>query len=228
MCMTQADFDELIGEIERGFESSRIKNVAELAGEQWCYDVCTRINPQRILVVGFNPGAGSIPCFDRQREMCNYGFLESCDRKEQGSLSRIVRYLEKYKEHISSSFDLQDIGQTNYCFFRSKNAGQITRSDLQLCRPIFLRLLKIAKPSMILSFSSRMKEDLEQSRLLVLTENHPYTLRRGNMEAGYCSAKGFIIVETQKIPIYFLPHPNYRILGDVRKRVWDDWFGEKK
>lgn len=220
--MTQIEFDRLVEEVEQAFEKSEIKKHVENAGKNpWHYDICTRIVPQRVLVVGFNPGVKQNYDHERQNQFPDKTFMESLS--DQGSMCRVGKYLEKYfSQHI------KEIGQTNYCFFRSETAGQIQRSDLQLCLPIFLRLLEIAKPCVILSFSSRTKKDLEKSPLLDLTENHCYKLPRGNLEAEYCSAKGFISVESQKTPIYFLPHPQYHISGDIRKRIWCDWFGERK
>ncbi len=215
--MTQIEFDSFVEEIEQAFEKSEIKKHVESAGKNpWYYDICTRIVPQRVLIVGFNPGVKQNYEHERQNQFPEKTFMKSLS--DQGSMCRVRKYLEEYfSQHI-----IEEIGQTNYCFFRSENAGQIKMSDLQLCRPIFLRLLEIAKPSMILSFSSRTKEDLEQSDLLVLKEDHFYKLRLGDME--YCSTKGFIMVESQMIPIYCLPHPNYPIKGDERKKIWDDWF----
>ena len=120
--MRQIEFDRLVEEVEQAFEKSEIKKHVESAGKNpWYYDICTRIVPQCVLIVGFNPGAKQNYDHERQSQFPEKTFMESLS--DQGSMCRVGKYLKKYlSQHI-----IEDIGQTNYCFFRSKNADQITR-----------------------------------------------------------------------------------------------------
>jgi uracil-DNA glycosylase len=113
--------------------------------------------------------------------------------------------------------DHSRIVQTNYCFFRSLNEGQITARDLNLCYPIFDELLKLLKPSQIISFSSRLKQVLlEKGRLI--SENKLLLLTN---KGEYHVLKAYLSVDSKPIPIAFLPHPNYPIGGDQRIKAWD-------
>ena len=98
--MTQIEFDRLVEEIEQAFEKSEIKKHVENAGKNpWYYDICTRIVPQWVLVVGFNPGVKQNYDHERQNQFPDKTFMESLS--DQGSMCRVGKYLEKYfSQHI--------------------------------------------------------------------------------------------------------------------------------
>lgn len=229
--MTQTDFDLLVKEIKLAYASSDIKKrYADEKGLNWHWDVCTRIIPHSALILGFNPGAKDKECYKPQMEPCNEGFLDVCNGRnghDAGSLSRLLSYLGKYPKFFPQSV-IEQMGQANYCFFRSQNAGQISDKDLLLCQPIFRRFLAIARPSMILCVSSRAQGFLVESGMVSaesLVESPPFIFHKGQTTVEYHSKTGLILLDNKKVPVYFLPHPNYRIPTDVRERAWAFCFG---
>lgn len=175
----------------------------------------TRIIPRNPLILGFNWGA-------QQEErytpvVVDKTFLELLNGNDLGSMKRLQRYLVEYL--CMDDLALEKVGQSNYCFFRSKRDGEIVKSDLELCRPLFERFLEIAQPSVILCFSSklrnyligdkRVREPIWQSVTTPNSANHPYA-----------ACKGFLQINGSRIPIYFLPHPNSRISKTARDEAW--------
>ncbi len=219
--MTQTDFDTLVNEIKRAYAVSDIKRYADEHGYNrysWTWGICTRINPHSVLILGFNPGAKDNEFHSPQVKLCNEGFLDTCNKvngQDAGSLVRILSFLKKYPKYFPPSI-IEQMGQANYCFFRSQNSGQITDHDVHLCEPIFERFLNMAEPSMILCFSSRARNYLIQFvEELVKAKN----------TVGYQPAKGVVSLGNKTAPVYFLPHPNYPIKTNVREQAWAFCFG---
>ena len=216
--MTQTDFDTLANEIERAYASSAIKRYADEHHYSWHWDLPTRIIADSVLILGFNPGAKANVSYPRQVKPSTGGFLDACNKlngEDAGSLVRIRSYLEKYQKYFPEDV-IKQMGQANYCFFRSKNSGQITDPDVHLCERIFKRFLTMAEPSMILCFSSRAQKYLVQFvKELVKAKN----------TVGYQPAKGVIPLGNKTVHVYFLPHPNYPIKTNVRDQAWAFCFG---
>jgi hypothetical protein len=226
--MTQTDFDSLIQDIKLAYESSDIKRYADERKLIWHWDVPTRIIPDSVLILGFNPGAAKGQKYDPPTKPYNEGFLEACNRQDAGSLSRLLSYLRKYSTVFPQSV-IEQMGQANYCFFRSQHAWQISDADLRLCQRIFRPFLSIARPSKILCVSSRAKDFLVNSGMVsaesLFKNVTPFRFYRGNTTVECYSGRGYVLLHNKNVPIYFLPHPNYPIPSDVREGAWEFCFG---
>lgn len=228
--MKQNEFNKLLKQTEEAFDKSDIKKYAEENDLKWNFSVCsTRIIPNNILILGFNWGVGKDP---KTGKLCNYNpqsqmpvnsFKYLYENNHLGSLQRIVPCLENYM----NSEQLSKIGQSNFCFFRSRYSKQISKNDLDLCKPIFKSFLNVTRPSNILCFSSKLRDYLRNSNILqnIVTDKIPYI--SGKRECIYEALKGEIvdaIYTGTKIPLLSLPHPNSRIGNDARKKAWDFCF----
>jgi len=212
--MTSTEFSDLFARTKEAFDRSHVKAIAEAEGEQWHYSICsTRIVPGSALIVGFNWGAQSEARYDPQCKIPEKTF--STLLKEPGELGSFIR-IKKYLETYLPRTELDNIGQTNYCFFRSRIDSQIKPSDLELCKPLFSRFLELAQPSTLLSFSSRLRDYLLSACLLIDPEWTDVPLRKGVFKAG----KGKLNLQERQVPIFFLPHPNYPIKQEARRRAW--------
>lgn len=191
--------EKLLGDVKAAYDKSDIKKLEP----NWSYALITgSLEQNKPLLIGFNWGAAENKKYSPQ-DSCT---AKSLDKEDLGSMKRVFSFCEKYKRGL-----LNQASQTNFCFFRSKSADQITLKDLYLCEPIFNELLDCLKPSIILCFSSHLRCHL--SPRVVNYEPKKIGLPRGNYEAG----KG----RFGKVKIGFLPHPNYPIRGDAREEAWN-------
>jgi hypothetical protein len=146
----------LLERVGDALQRSEIAKTATSAGRTWGYSLITgSCVPNALLIEGFNWGARAGERYPSQRRI-----EESSWRKgDLGSLARILPYLTR-------------ISQTNYCFVRSKNGRRIRDSDLDLCQRIFEELLRIMTPSLILSFSSRLRDRLLRKDQFARSQAH--------------------------------------------------------
>ena len=143
--------NELLTDLERAYSQSEIRKYCIENGYEWFYSlVSTSMKPGGPLVLGFNWGASSDEKYKPQRTISKTDFSE----EDVGSLTRIFPYCRKY---FGNDF-ISTITQSNYCFFRSKTENQIKLSDIELCEPIFIRLIDIIEPSYVLCFSSKLRD----------------------------------------------------------------------
>jgi len=120
-------------------------------------------------------------------------------------------------------FDDEEINncvQTNFCFFRSNKEEQISMADLELCTPLFQKLLLIIKPKRIVGFSNKLRDHFLQNKLCSSVEILNIPSNRKTLFA----AKGLYSIENEEIPIYFLPHPNSKFTSQARKCAWEFCF----
>ncbi len=79
---------------------------------------------------------------------CNYVFADFGGIYDDlGTFKRALNmFYEYYNDAVFGT-------QLNYCFFRSENEKQISQRDIELCRPIFKKLINYLDPSSIITFS---------------------------------------------------------------------------
>lgn len=141
--------------------------------------------------------------------------------EDVGSLSRIYPFCRK---HFGDDF-ISKITQSNYCFFRSHNESQISSKDIELCEPILEKLISIIEPSIILCFSSKLRDSLLRSSKIQSLEKLEIEYYRGSFKMTYCAIKATL---NSGVKINFLPHPNYPIKGEARIKAWDFCCGQEK
>lgn len=218
--MTRHDFIALLDETRIAFEKSGIKAYSNEKDKVWHYSVCaTPLKPDRLLLIGFNWGARTGEKYEPQLDMPEKGFMEMAN-KDLGSFKRVKRYLKQY-----CPGDLNEVGQSNFCFFRSEKDGQISAKDLELSTPLFEKLLQLAPPKAILGFSSRLRDHLLASDGFRVKSQEELPYERGGKAFRCKVVKGELQVDEQRIPVSLLPHPNSPLPGAVREQAWAFCFG---
>ena len=217
--LEENDFKHLMNLIKNAYVDSDISKHCQKENLNWSYSICsTKIVPNNPLIVGFNWGAEDSISYQPQ-EIPSKSFEGIYN--DLGSFKRVVPFL---KEYISDDV-ITTIGQTNYCFFRSKIESQITENDLILCRPIFMELLILTKPKYLLVFSSRLRKYLTSLYAFSIIDSKQCVFYRGKnrTKVVFDAIKGKLKIDGshKEIIIYILPHPNYPIKKEARRKAWE-------
>jgi hypothetical protein len=206
---------ELFNKVDKAFEESDIRKYAEEKGKKWHYSiVSTAVQPNCPLLVGLNWGADKVSDYEKQNSIPKEKFFEIPDL---GSFRRIRPFLESYFPG-----DSDNLVQSNFFFFRSENESQISQKDLNISSELFSEFLKIVEPSTIIGFSSKLRDYfLTNKDIFDLEHTVPITTNKGvyNVYIGRYIAGGV------NVPVFLLPHPNYRISGEARHQAWKSCFG---
>lgn len=202
----------LLSEVAVAYEQSEIKKICEVGNFEWHYSLITgTLVKGGPLILGYNWGASQNETYKHKPQTT----IENAIFKTQdvGSLKRIFPYCEKY---FGTDF-LEQTSQSNYCFFRSKNEGQISNKDIALCEPIFEKLISTLAPSYILCLSSKLRDYLISGNKLKDIESTNIHFRRGNVDTTYQAMKAKL---KSGATIVFLPHPNYPMKKEAREQAW--------
>ena len=201
----------LLGDLEKVFEKSDIKQFCHEKDYQWFYSlITTTLKTGGPLVLGFNWGASNGVRYNPQKTIEQSDF----EKEDVGSLSRIFPFCRKY---FGNEF-LSRISQSNYCFFRSKEENQISNKDMSLCEPILEKLIAAVKPSSVLCFSAKLRSYLIKNDKIKFKESKVIKFKRGPSFVTYEAIKGTM---SSGIEIKFLPHPNYPMDGEARAKAWE-------
>ncbi len=214
-----AVFTELLYEIKQVYLLSDVYKKSKK--NQWYYALsATRLAKNTPLILGFNWGVDSKLaekglCASPQTEYPFTYFDGLYD--ELGSFKKVVdKFHDYYTEGLSGV-------QTNYCFFRSPKEDDISAKDIEICEPIFDKLIKYLEPASIITFSKKLHRHLMNRENQVITEGIP-----SGDKTVYVS-KGTIKINDSSIKYYNLPHPNnwhYNTSESIEK-AWGYCFREK-
>lgn len=208
-------FNELLEETETAFKKSDIfKNHG--AKYKWYYSVmASSIYKRKPMLLGFNWKAVNGVSYERQSEYPIRKFESNYN--ELGSLKRTFPYFYEYYPEALSGM------QSNFCFFRSEKESQIFPADKDLCKPLFLKLIRYSQPSSIVTFSYWLIEYFIESKLI-----KDYKIQ----EAVSSGKKVFALkgmsnfgIEPE-IPIYYLPNLPAKADAEDRKGLWEFCFRE--
>ena len=201
---------ELFKELDAAFEKSDIKQLAKAKSCDWNYSLTsTPLYENSLLLVGFNPGAKRDYHYSKQSSLPNENFI----LQDLGSFRRIVPFLKKFYPDET----IDKIVQINYCFFRSSMESEISPKDKMLCEPIFFKLLSILKPRQIISFSASLRQHLlKHKELFTVRFDNRIQSNKGMIN----TVVGELKINSCIIPIGFLPHPNYPLIGSARENAW--------
>lgn len=206
-------FRELLVETDVAFNKSRVmKDYGKK--NKWNYSVmATSIFKKSAMVVGFNWGAAKDYAYEKQKEYPIRMFESNYN--DLGSLKRTIPYFYKYYPEALRGM------QSNFCFFRSEHESQVQKSDLDLCKPLFLKLIRYAQPSSIVTFSSSLRDYLIEEKVLKDFKIHE-EISNGKKSM---ALKGILnFGAAAEIPVYYLPHPMARINAEERKKLWEFCF----
>jgi len=207
-----AFFYELLYETSQYYYLSDVYEKYE--DKDWNYSVtATMITKNKPLIVGFNWGAEAGYKYSPQCEYPFHDFEGLYD--DLGSLKRTIPYFHEY--YTKALYGMQ----TNFCFFRSQKEDQISYRDLELCKPLFDKYLDYAKPSVIISFSSKLRNYFIDNNLITDKKSLFIKYLKGKTEivrAKYKTNSGKVI------DFVYIPHPNAHISTEERVKAWDFCF----
>lgn len=206
-----AFFHDLLKKTEEAYKNSEVRR------HNWGYSVtATQIMKGKPLIVGFNWGVSAGYEHGPQKEYPLRVFAGNYD--DLGSFKRVTRYFEEHFPNALSGM------QTNFCFFRSEKEDQISPDDLERSRPLFEEYLHFSKPSVVLSFSSTLRDYLIHSGQLADVKTLFVNGTRGKLQI----VKGFYLTQTGgRTPFVYLPHPNARLASVERNRAWQFCFDQQ-
>jgi ribonuclease R len=216
MCQTEQmqiinELSTLLNNVGDAYEKSEIKRKQSMLNCSWGYSLITgSCVPKAPLIIGFNWGARAGQVYKCQ-QVITPSLLEIDDL---GSLARVIPYI---KEYFPGAL-LENMSQTNYCFFRSPKQSDISEGDLALCRPIFNRLIEVLKPSCVFCFSSKLRDYMKDTNQITHPQSSEIPFNRGLRSVKYVAIKGIIC---DGVHIGFFPHPNYPMPNHARQEVWE-------
>lgn len=220
--MNIEQFETLLKEVEDAYEQSGLKD------KNLYYSlVGTHIKPNQPLIVGLNWGGGAQYDNHHYQPQTNEDYQKYIkeDRHffsegiDAGSLLNIRPYIEKYTD-----IDLENahIGWINFCFFRTPDDSTLSEEAMELSKPIFLKLIKLIKPSMIIGLSSKLRDYFIEEEMLSGLEKY-----QAKNENSVNEFNGYRATLNDICPVYILPHPSPRSrVGSIAKDyAWKFCFG---
>lgn len=208
----QEKYTDLLNKISKEFDKSDIKIKQEKANAEWNYALCaTPIQKNKGLILGINWG-GNEKNYEISKIMPNGN-----DVKTYPFIKRSKSYLETYF-HIN--IEEVNFNYSNFCFFRSPKANDLSSNDFNLCLPIIKEYIDYIQPPWILSLGTGNIKYLKKYFKTDFECSGPIRIE-GNSNKAY---KGSLM----KFNFYNLPHPNaYYLSNDVYKKLWEKIFNSK-
>lgn len=203
-------FHEMLYEISQAYYLSDIYKFCE---KKWYYSLTsTRIVKNKPLIIGLNhqiePQLLSLNKYPEPQSEYPFGNFDS-SYEELGTLRHTIKYFYKYNpKGIWAT-------QSNLCFFRSESGYKVSKRDIELCRPIFLKLIDYINPPYLISFTKKFPKS-------VMHNIKAESKKIGNIKV----YKGYFEINKKKIGFYVLPHPDDNISKKVRKKAWEFCFGK--
>jgi len=208
-----AFFNELLYEVRQVYFLSDVYNTYK--EKEWYYSVTgTKFTKNKPLIIGFNWGVDNkwIEKGNKYAPQCDYPF--STFEGLYDDLGSFKRTIPLFYEYFPSALSGT---QMNYCFFRSENEGQITSGDLELCKPIFEKIVNYLNPSCIISFTKK-------THFLTHNDSQIKTIEIPNGKSTLSVLKGKVMINNRLIDFYNLPHPNYPVNSEARVKAWEECF----
>ncbi|HLF36264.1 MAG TPA: hypothetical protein VI583_18605, partial [Cyclobacteriaceae bacterium] len=211
---------KLLQSTKEAFEKSDIKKYAEASGNRWYYSISsTKLSKHSPLLVGFNWGAKPGLAYEPQLNVPAVNFKELHDRKnELGPFQRAYMRLKKYLP----GEDVDNFIQTNLCFFRSAQEYQLSDYDIELCKPLFEKLISIIQPKRIIGFSKKFNNYITSRNLGLNIKFEDFQSNKKIVHV----VKGDLKINQSLVPFCILPHPNERYTGDALNIAYKFCFGE--
>jgi len=206
-------FNKLLYEVRQAYHLSNV--YLKYKDKEWYYSItATKFSRNKPLIIGFNWGVDNkwIKKGNKYSPQCNYPFSTFEGLYDDlGSFKRTIPLFLKYFPSALSGT------QMNYCFFRSENGDQITPRDLELCKPIFEKIVNYLNPSCIISFTRK-------THFLTHNDSQINTIEIPNGKSTLFVSKGKVMINNRLIDFYNLPHPNYPVNSEARTKAWEECF----
>jgi len=204
----QKTFQSLLKKTHKMWEDSDIKKEAEKRNRKWGYALTTgALTEDAVLLLKFNPKAMPNKDYGQQQELPKKDF-----KPKRGNQQKF--FLTYFKD--------EPLVDAFLCPLRSLDELQISERDLEMSVPILKKVLSLAKPELIISFSNHVQTFLSENNLLSKEESKMF--QRGKRKIDVLRAK--IRVGRQSKPILFLPNPTNRISKKLKEDAWE-WGLEK-
>lgn len=205
-------FHKYINEIAEIYEKSVLKKDSRTSN--WSYSLCsTPLFVKSIVLCGLNWGADG-----NHSPQSEYPTVNFMGNDELGSLARVKEYLCKYLQ----TEELSKIVQINACFFRTKKEADLSQSDLELNKSVFLELLKDLQPKLLIGMSAKIFPLIEHCLIKhestsIKSRSRSLTIYKGTFSEIY-GGGSFLSI----------PHPNSPISKQARVSCWEYFFHESK
>lgn len=206
-------FNKLLYEVRQAYHLSDVylKN----KDKKWYYAItATKFSRNKPLIIGFNWGVDNkwIEKGNKYTPQCDYPLSNFSGLYDDlGSFKRTIKLFHQYFPSALSGT------QMNYCFFRSERENQITQRDLELCKPIFEKIVNYLNPSCIISFTMK-------THFLTSKDSKIKTIEISNGKSTLFVSKGKVMINKRLIDFYNLPHPNYPVNSEARTKAWEECF----
>lgn len=174
---------------------------------KWAYELIqTALEENQPLIIGFNWGVDN--SWDEYINGNEYNHQQTIEEVKfidiyKGSIERAMNMCKTYFKEI----EFGKGSHSNFCFFQSAEENQISKKDIELCVPIFNKMINIVKPSVVFCFSRKAMDYLIRQGLARNIKREKFSPDDGNGRSCY-AAKGEL---DDGVKIYFLPHPNSRL-----------------
>lgn len=213
-------FDDLLQKTKIAYKKSNIIKTTNTKNRGYSL-LATSIMKNKPLIIGFNwsKNSYSLKKIDKTGAQVEYPFRDfSMTFNQMGSLKGAFTYFEEYYPKALLGM------QSNYCFFKSEKESQITDYDLKISEQLFEDFLLYISPSIIITFSSRLKNYLIKSGKLQKIESTEINADRITF---FPIKAKFIFGNKRKVDFVYLPHPNNTLKKAEREKAWEFCFQDK-
>jgi len=197
---TQLFFEELLAETGRCFKKTDVYKKQQAKNSQWNYSVCgTPILKNEPIFFGINWGGSGV---GRQKADTQWD-----DITAYPFIKRNRIFLEN---GLKLNFSDINFNYTNFCFFRSPKADDLSAKDYDCSIPLFKKYVTYINPPWLLAIGNTSFNKLRQYQSL--DKIVQYQNQTGKVN-GF-SAKLW------DLDVYTVPHPNARLSNTERNAIW--------
>jgi uracil-DNA glycosylase len=216
----QQELTDLLGELRTAYYESDIQHneYCRVNNRRWAYELIqTALVEHQPFLIGFNWGVDNTweeyingSAYNHQESIEKLKFVDIYKGSMQRSMSMCARYF--------GGVDFSEVSHSNFCFFQSKKEDQITEHDINLCVPIFDKMIAILNPSVVFRFSSKARDHMINHKSLVRNVCKRKVSSSDGVGNAYLAAKGELNNGSR---VYFLPHPNFKLRTEARVMAWE-------
>lgn len=202
----RSELDKLYDKIAAAFELSEVRKYAQKFDKEWFYTLSeTPEFKQSLLILGFNPKAEPENAYLAQTHLPETTFDTAVWKKA----------MPMFKEYLAE-YPIASVVESYFCPFRTIEDGQISKTDLEACLPLFQEWMKILQPKQILSFSARLRDFFLLQDLLTAVQDIQIVSGKRTIRV----VTGLLKVGRKKVPVAFLPSINTSMSKEAKAEMW--------